>query len=415
MGAQALSGRGDRAGAARCAAAGVARSPRPGCACRRRGTSSALLTRKPGACALPLPPHAAQPRQLHHLSRAADALAGAEGGGARSGRLPRLRGRGSARHCRRGRRGRAASATWGSGRTASRAPTTPPASEVRAPHHGGRGRRARRLAKQLIRRFGLDARSLPATYGLGMKELWQLPAGRVRPGLIQHTLGWPLDSRTYGGSFIYHLDNDRVYVGFVVGLDYEDPRLTPFEAFQQFKHHPEVKALLEGGEILSAGARTIAAGGWQSIPRLEMPGAMLIGDCGRRRQRAQDQGRAPGDPLGHAGGASTWRKPASPRWLRRPLARLAWRPGAARGAQLQARVQARPLGRPRQRRPRGAAGRTYALDPLRSHTRSRAAQTAGRVREPGPWLGGAHPAAAGPRSLRCSSPPPATMRASRRT
>jgi electron-transferring-flavoprotein dehydrogenase len=134
------------------------------------------------------------------------------------------------------------------------------------------------LAKQLIRRFGLDARSSPQSYGLGMKELWQLPEGRAQPGLVQHTLGWPLDSRTYGGSFIYHLDKNRVYVGFVVGLDYEDPRLAPFEAFQQFKHHPQVKPLLEGGEILAAGARTIAAGGWQSIPRLEMPGAMLIGD-----------------------------------------------------------------------------------------------------------------------------------------
>lgn len=134
------------------------------------------------------------------------------------------------------------------------------------------------LAKQLIRRYELDKESGPQTYALGMKELWQLPAGRVEPGLIQHTFGWPLDSRSYGGSFIYHLDKDRVYVGYVVGLDYEDPRLFPFEAFQQFKQHPAIKPLLEGGEILAAGARTIAAGGWQSIPKLEMPGAMLIGD-----------------------------------------------------------------------------------------------------------------------------------------
>ena len=136
------------------------------------------------------------------------------------------------------------------------------------------------IAKQLIRRFGLDARSCPQTYGLGLKELWQLPEGRVEPGLIQHSFGWPLDNRTYGGSFIYHLDNNRAYVGFVVGLDYEDPRLSPFESFQQFKHHPSVKAFLEGGEIVAAGARTIASGGWQSIPRLDMPGAMLIGDSG---------------------------------------------------------------------------------------------------------------------------------------
>ena len=135
------------------------------------------------------------------------------------------------------------------------------------------------LAKQLIRRFELDAGRDPQTYGLGLKELWQLPAGRVQAGLIQHTLGWPLDTGTYGGSFIYHLDHDRVYVGFVVGLDYPDPRFSPFEAFQQFKHHPAVRPLLEGGEILAAGARTIAAGGWQCLPRLEMPGALLIGDA----------------------------------------------------------------------------------------------------------------------------------------
>ena len=92
--------------------------------------------------------------------------------------------------------------------------------------------------------------------------------------------GWPLDSKTYGGSFLYHLDDDRVYVGYVVGLNYKDPRLKPFEAFQQFKNHPRIKPLLEGGEILSAGARTIAAGGYQSLPKLEMPGALLIGDCG---------------------------------------------------------------------------------------------------------------------------------------
>jgi len=159
-------------------------------------------------------------------------------------------------------------------------PNFAPGAELRAKTtviaEGARGS----LAKQLIKRFALDARSCPQTYGLGMKELWQLPEGRVEPGLIQHSLGWPLDAGTYGGSFIYHLDQNRVYVGFVVGLDYRDPRFRPFEAFQQFKHHPSIKPLLEGGEILAAGARTIAAGGWQSIPRLEMPGALLIGDAG---------------------------------------------------------------------------------------------------------------------------------------
>jgi electron-transferring-flavoprotein dehydrogenase len=136
------------------------------------------------------------------------------------------------------------------------------------------------LSKQLIARFRLDEGKAPQTYGLGLKELWQLPVGRGQPGRIEHTVGWPLDNRTYGGSFIYHLNDDRVYVGFVVGLDYEDPRFRPFEAFQQFKHHPSVRPLLTGGEIISAGARTIAAGGWQSLPTLEMPGALLIGDAG---------------------------------------------------------------------------------------------------------------------------------------
>ncbi len=136
------------------------------------------------------------------------------------------------------------------------------------------------LAKQLIKQFNLDSQSAPQTFGLGFKELWQLPDGRVEPGLISHTVGWPLDRRTYGGSFLYHLDQNRVYVGYVVGLDYHDPRLQPFEVFQQFKHHPTVRPLLEGGELLAAGARTIVAGGWQSLPRLEMPGAMLIGDAG---------------------------------------------------------------------------------------------------------------------------------------
>jgi electron-transferring-flavoprotein dehydrogenase len=134
------------------------------------------------------------------------------------------------------------------------------------------------LAKVLIRRYRLDANCDPQVYALGMKELWQLPAGRVQPGLVQHTVGWPLDPKTYGGSFVYHLDADRAYVGFVTGLDYRDPRFFPFEAFQQFKHHPQMHAFLAGGEILSAGARAISAGGYQSMPKLEMPGAVLVGD-----------------------------------------------------------------------------------------------------------------------------------------
>ena len=135
------------------------------------------------------------------------------------------------------------------------------------------------LSKRAIRKYRLDAACDPQTYAIGMKELWQLPAGRVEPGLIQHSVGWPLPRQIYGGSFVYHLDKDRVALGFVCGLDYQDPGFVPFEAFQQFKHHPFMRELLAGGEILSAGARALVEGGYQSLPKAEMPGAILVGDA----------------------------------------------------------------------------------------------------------------------------------------
>ncbi|MFZ5661276.1 MAG: electron transfer flavoprotein-ubiquinone oxidoreductase [Pseudomonadota bacterium] len=134
------------------------------------------------------------------------------------------------------------------------------------------------LTKRLIKQFRLDADSNPQTYSIGIKELWQVPEERVTPGRIVHTVGWPADNRTYGGSFLYHLDKGRIALGYVSGLDYKDPRYQPWEAFQQWKNHPMVKPLLEGGSILSAGARAIVTGGWQSLPKVEMPGALLIGD-----------------------------------------------------------------------------------------------------------------------------------------
>ncbi|HEY9256121.1 MAG TPA: electron transfer flavoprotein-ubiquinone oxidoreductase [Stenotrophomonas sp.] len=134
------------------------------------------------------------------------------------------------------------------------------------------------LTKRLIKRFGLDAESEPQSYSIGIKELWQVPEGRVTPGKIVHTLGWPADPQTYGGSFLYHLENNQIALGYVSGLDYHDPEYKPWEAFQQWKNHPTVKPLLEGGNILSAGARAIVTGGWQSLPKVEMPGALLIGD-----------------------------------------------------------------------------------------------------------------------------------------
>lgn len=133
-------------------------------------------------------------------------------------------------------------------------------------------------SKQLIKHFELDAECDPQGYGIGLKELWKVPEGQSRPGFVQHTVGWPLDNKTYGGSFIYHLDDNRLAVGFVAGLDYENPNFRPFECFQQFKHHPSIKPMLEGGEIISAGARALVEGGWQSLPKMEMPGALLIGD-----------------------------------------------------------------------------------------------------------------------------------------
>lgn len=156
-------------------------------------------------------------------------------------------------------------------------PSFTPGAELRAPltviAEGCRGS----LAKQLIARYQLARQ--PSTYGLGFKELWQLPAGRVQPGRVLHSVGWPLDTRTYGGGFVYHLPHDQLYVGYIVGLDYRDPRLAPFELFQQFKHHPQIRALLTGGEPLGYGARALATGGWQAQPRLDMPGAVLIGDA----------------------------------------------------------------------------------------------------------------------------------------
>ncbi len=146
------------------------------------------------------------------------------------------------------------------------------------------------LAKQLIARFRLDADRSPPTFALGLKELWQLPAGRASAGLVQHTIGWPMPGDTFGGGFIYHLGQDRVFVGLVVGLDYRDPLFQPFEAFRRFKSHPATRALLEGGEPLAYGARAIAAGGAQALPCMEMPGALLIGDAAGTLDAARIKG-----------------------------------------------------------------------------------------------------------------------------
>ncbi len=133
------------------------------------------------------------------------------------------------------------------------------------------------LTKTLFARFGLGAGANPQTYGIGLKELWEVAPDRHRPGLAVHTVGWPLDWRTYGGSFLYHLENRQVAVGFVVGLDYANPYLSPFEEFQRFKTHPVIRPTLAGGRRIAYGARALNEGGAQSIPRLTFPGGALIG------------------------------------------------------------------------------------------------------------------------------------------
>ncbi len=133
------------------------------------------------------------------------------------------------------------------------------------------------LGKQLIAGYKLDAGKDPQTYGIGIKELWEIDPAKHQPGLVIHTAGWPLDSSTYGGSFLYHLENNQVAVGYVVGLAYENPYLSPFEEFQRYKTHPAIRGFFEGGKRLSYGARAITAGGLQSLPKLSFPGGALIG------------------------------------------------------------------------------------------------------------------------------------------
>ncbi len=152
-----------------------------------------------------------------------------------------------------------------------------PGMALRAPYtlfaEGCRGH----LGKELMARFKLRDGVEPQTYGLGMKELWEVDPARHELGLVTHSTGWPLDRRTYGGAFIYHLEDNQVAVGFVVGLDYRNPYLSPFEEFQRFKTHPAIRSLFEGGRRISYGARTLIEGGLQSLPKLAFPGGVLVG------------------------------------------------------------------------------------------------------------------------------------------
>lgn len=134
------------------------------------------------------------------------------------------------------------------------------------------------LTKTLIKKYDLRKNSDPQTYGLGIKEIWEVKPENHKKGLCQHTIGWPMDSKTYGGSWIYHMENNMVSVGFVVGLDYKNPYLSPYEEMQRFKTHPAIAPLLEGGKRVSYGARSLVEGGFQSLPKLTFAGGLLIGD-----------------------------------------------------------------------------------------------------------------------------------------
>ena len=133
------------------------------------------------------------------------------------------------------------------------------------------------LAKQLIAKFNLSEGREPGKYGIGLKELWQVKPEHHKPGLVQHTFGWPLDMKTGGGSFLYHLEDNQVAVGFVLHLNYKNPYLSPFDEFQRFKTHPAIRGTFEGAKRISYGARAITEGGWQSVPKLSFPGGVLIG------------------------------------------------------------------------------------------------------------------------------------------
>ncbi len=154
-----------------------------------------------------------------------------------------------------------------------------PGMELRATHtifaEGCRGS----LSKMLMTQFSLRDGIAPQTYALGIKELWEIPAGNHKPGLIEHSIGWPLDAGTYGGSWLYHFGDNLVSYGFVVGLDYDNPYLSPFDEMQRFKTHPAVRGHFEGGRRIGYGARALSEGGWQSIPKLTFPGGCLVGDA----------------------------------------------------------------------------------------------------------------------------------------
>lgn len=170
-----------------------------------------------------------------------------------------------------------ASGDMGVAKDGSRKPGFEPGMEFHARYtliaEGARGS----IAKQLIERFGLDRNCEPQKYGIGLKEIWEIESRHHREGHVEHTLGWPLPNDTGGGGFIYHAAENKLFIGFVVHLNYTNPHLSPFDEMQRFKTHPRIRTLLEKGRRISFGARAMTSGGWQSIPELAFPGGALIG------------------------------------------------------------------------------------------------------------------------------------------
>ena len=156
------------------------------------------------------------------------------------------------------------------------------------------------LTRQVEEKFGLRDGD-PQTYGIGIKELWEIDPEKHCPGRAMHSIGWPLDSKTYGGSFLYHLEDNQVAVGFVIGLDYQNPYLSPFEEFQRFKTHPAIRDTFEGGRRICYGARALNEGGLQSLPKLVFPGGAVIGCSAGFLNVPKIKGNQFGDEVRHAG------------------------------------------------------------------------------------------------------------------
>ena len=240
------------------------------------------------------------------------------------------------------------------------------------------------LTKQLEAKFGLRAGADPQTYAIGVKELWEVAPAQHRPGLVVHTVGWPLDRRTYGGSFLYHGADRQVAVGFVVALDYENPYLSPFEELQRFKTHPALRATFEGGRRICYGARALNEGGLQSIPQLVFPGGALIGCAAgflnvpkiKGNHTAMKSGMLAAEAAfealaGSGGGLEAYPEALRASWVQDELAARAQHPPG---------LSPRPVAGPRPRRARHlCAARQGALDAASSR-RPPAAQAGAQLR-----------------------------------